>query len=431
MKTHLLNAKALMIIGALALAGCRLNQSATGWTYDGEIESFEIPNYEPVDLTKYEYTKDLKFIEGKSFPCLSKEQTLTDYFTGDTVHIEAGQLGIYKCSSFLMSDHEVTNLEYREFVDWCRELVAADLLAKSYQEKRMQNGNYNEEIPIDWNDPILQKELYLFKDGKRFFNNRKILYDMNNHSIKGEELNFENSIEVYPDAECIEEELDAYRHVYWSDGRFDNYPVVGVNWLQANAYCLWRTDRLNEGVLLSNKVISKKSLYHTADALAKIHQDWLQSDSKKHAPLMFPGFSLPTEGEWIIATKPRNYESKTDRIFAWDGFVLTNEKGEFLANIKQDWFYSSDGYEFTAPVKSFRTEDLEIYDLCGNVSEWVLDSDSKDETLRLIKGGSWAGSLESLMIHKSELMPQTSSSSKVGFRVAMEIIYPSTEYITK
>ena len=69
-----------------------------------------------------------------------------------------------------MSDHEVTNLEYREFVDWCRELVAANLLAKSYQEKRLQNGNYNEEIPIDWNDPILQKELYLFKDGKRFFN---------------------------------------------------------------------------------------------------------------------------------------------------------------------------------------------------------------------------------------------------------------------
>jgi formylglycine-generating enzyme required for sulfatase activity len=431
MKTHLLNVKTLLIIGALALTGCSLNQSATGWTYDGGMESFEIPNYEPVDLSKYEYTKDLKFVEGKSFPFLSKEQTLTDYFTGDTVQTEAGQLSIYKCSSFLMSDHEVTNLEYREFVDWCRELVAADLLAKSYPEKRLQNGNYNEDIPIDWNDPILQKELYLFKDGKQFFNNRKILFDMNNHSIKGEEVNFQNSIEVYPDTDCIEDDLHAYSTGYWSDGRFDNYPVVGVNWLQANAFCLWRTDRLNEEVLLNNRVISKKSLYHTSATLSKIHQDWLQADPKKHMPLLFPSFSLPCESEWIIATKTKNYKEEIDQVFAWDGFVLTNENGEFLANFKQDWFFSSDTYEFTAPVKSFITKDLEIYDLCGNVSEWVLDSDSKDQTLRVIKGGSWASSIESLMSHKSELMPQTSSSSRVGFRVAMEIIYPSTVYITK
>jgi formylglycine-generating enzyme required for sulfatase activity len=429
MKLFLSSISAILVV--LVLTGCGIKPTATGWDYNSDGGKFEIPEYKPVDLTKYEYTKDLKFVEGKSFPCLSTEQTLTDYKTGEVSHIEAGRWGVCVNSSFFMSDHEVTNKEYRQFMIWSKKKAAADLLAKTYPEKRLPNGNYNEDIPIDWNDPIIQSELFIKRNNESFFNNSLLSYTIGETTRKYGSEQIDSTIKIYPDTTCIEEGLYLYRRSYWYNEKYDNYPVVGVSWLQANAYCLWRSDRLNEEVLLNNKVISKKSFYHTADALSKIHQEWLQSDPKKHAPVMFPSFSIPTEGEWIIATKPSNYESKTDRIFAWDGFVLTNEKDEFLANIKQDWFYSSDGYEFTAPVKSFRTKDLEIYDLCGNVSEWVLDSDSKDETLRVIKGGSWAGSIESLMIHKSELMPQTSSSSKIGFRVAMELDGSSLNYITK
>jgi formylglycine-generating enzyme required for sulfatase activity len=145
--------------------------------------------------------------------------------------------------------------------------------------------------------------------------------------------------------------------------------------------------------------------------------------------ILFPSFRLPTEAEWILATKTKNYKIETDQLFAWDGFKITSKKGDYLANFNQYYLRNSDTYEFTAPVKSFPINGVEMYDLCGNVAEWVQDRSASDPTLKVIKGGDWSDSFEQLMTHKVDTLNFNRSSSRVGFRVAMDKV--GSEYIFK
>jgi sulfatase modifying factor 1 len=429
MKLFLSSVSAILVV--LFLTGCGIKPTATGWDYNSDGGKFEIIEYKPVDLTKYSQTRDLMFIEGNQIKFPSREDSLFDYFNGNKVY--RADRGI-RCTvaSFLLSDHEVTNKEYRQFMTWAKKKAAADLLAKTYPKKRLPNGNYNEDIPIDWNDPVIQSELFIKRNNESFFNNSLLSYTIGKTTNKYEAEQIDSTIKIYPDTTCIEEGLYSYRRVYWYYEEFDNYPVVGVNWLQANAYCEWLTIRLNEEVLLKNNVISRESLYHTEKTLFQAIENWEKENSNAGDGLLFPNFRLPTEAEWMIATKTKNYTIETDQFFAWDGFRLKNAKGQYLANFEQDYYSSStDAYEFTAPVKSFPTEGLKVYDLCGNVAEWVSDSFGKDKSFKVVKGGSWADSFESLMSHERQEMHYQSSSSRVGFRVALESYGSSLNYIMK
>jgi formylglycine-generating enzyme required for sulfatase activity len=426
-KLFLSNVAAILVV--LFLTGCGINQTATGWEYNSDGGKFEILEYKPVDLTKYSHTRDLMFIEGNQIKFPSREDSLYDYLNGNKVyHADRGRQ--WYVSSFLLSDHEVTNKEYRQFIIWAKKRAAADLLAKTYPEKRLPNGNYNEDIPINWNDPVIQSELFIKRNNESFFNNSLLSYNIGKITSGYGFEQIDSTLKIYPDTTCIEEGMYPYRRVYWYYEEYDNYPVVGVNWLQANAYCEWLTIRLNEEVLLKNNVISRESLYHTENTLFQAIENREKEDSSYREGLLFPSFRLPTEAEWIIATKTKNYTIETDQFFAWDGFRLKNAKGQYLANFEQDYYSSStDAYEFTAPVKSFPTEGIKVYDLCGNVAEWVSDSYVKDNSLKTVKGGSWADSFESLMSHKFETMHSNQASSRVGFRLAMERV--ASEYITK
>jgi sulfatase modifying factor 1 len=429
MKLFLSSISAILVV--LFLTGCGINQTATGWEYNSDGGKFEFPDFKPVDLTKYSYTRDLKFIEGNQIKFPSREDSLYDYLNGNKLY--RADRGV-RCNvaSFLLSDHEVTNKEYRQFMIWAKKRAAADLLAKTYPEKRLPNGNYNEDIPIDWNDPVIQSELFIKRNNESFFNNSLLSYTTGKITRKYGAEQRDSTIKIYPDTTCIEEGLYSYRRVYWYYEEYDNYPVVGINWHQANAYCEWLTLRLNEEVLLKNNVISRESLYHTENTLIQAYENWGKENSNNREPLLFTSFRLPFEAEWMIATKTKNYTIETDQFFAWDGFRLKNEKGLYLANFEQGYYSAStDAYKFTAPVKSFPTEDVEVYDLCGNVAEWVLDSYGKDKSFKVVKGGSWADSFESLMSHKFETMHSNQSSSRVGFRVAMEIVGSPSWYITK
>ena len=415
----------------LFLTGCGIKPTATGWEYNSDGGKFEFPDFKPIDLTKYDITRNLKLIPGNSYKSVFPKDTLVDYLTGNKVYRKTS-LRHNVIASFLLSDHEVTNKEYREFLNWVKAKTAADLLAETYPEKRLENGNYNEAIAINWNDPIIQSKLFINKNGESSYNNKILSYNTRKKSSNESAEYIDSSIEIYPDTACIEEDLYSYRRIYWYHEQYNNHPVVGINWHQANAYCEWLTLRLYEEMLLQNNIISSESLYNTLDALIEAHENWLKADSINREFLLLPSFRLPSEGEWIIATKTKNYTSGTDQFFAWDGFQLKSKKGQYLANFSQDYYFSSkDDYEFTAPVKSFPNAGLEVYDLCGNVAEWVLDGYGKDKSFKVVKGGSWADSFESLMSHKLETMHSNQSSSRVGFRVAMEVVGSPSWYITK
>jgi sulfatase modifying factor 1 len=208
---------------------------------------------------------------------------------------------------------------------------------------------------------------------------------------------------------------------------FDGYPVVGVTWDQAQAYCSWLSGYVNAERIRQGKP-------------------------------MQPAYRLPTEAEWEYAAKPKLAATEnisTNHQYPWAGWSVTNARGEFRLNIKTDHGnYSGDGYEYTAPAKSFEANDHGLYNMAGNVSEWCTDVfrfstpekfksedpagglrqfrnpgnqvqlldaaatlDGKEQ--RVVKGGSWADYKYAALAGSRTGLGQNQSGSRVGFRVAM------------
>ena len=209
-----------------------------------------------------------------------------------------------------------------------------------------------------------------------------------------------------------------FRHPAYAD-----YPVVGVSWLQANEYCKWRTNAVNLKTLIDKGHIKNifeadttRNFFDTdvffADAdqmfagdttiykrgvkqrrakgLAKPGKDAFQGRKITKADgILQTKFRLPTEAEWEFAAKANieNREYNTIRgrkKYAWNGKYSRSKskryKGDQLANFKQGkgnysglsgW--SSDGSDIPIKIKSYPPNAFGIYDMSGNVAEWVSD----------------------------------------------------------
>ena len=202
---------------------------------------------------------------------------------------------------------------------------------------------------------------------------------------------------------------------------YSEYPVVGVNWIQAIEFSKWRTDRVNENILEKNgylkkdakiEDISAESTFSTETYLAAPTQTFggnedvllkremnggrkQVADTAKNvyaqinSGIVLPEFRLPTEAEWeyaaIALVGNREYNIyKGQKKYPWDGQYTRNGKrqvrGDQLANFKQgkgDYGgiagWSDDGADITNKVKSYPPNDFGLYDMAGNVAEWVAD----------------------------------------------------------
>lgn len=209
------------------------------------------------------------------------------------------------------------------------------------------------------------------------------------------------------------------RHPAYSD-----YPVVGVSWLQAVRYCKWRTNAVNLRKLIDKGVIrnilkdSTRNFFDTDTYLSAPYKlfDGDSTVFKRGLPtrrlaneprtrpvrgqftgrqvtqsdgILVQKFRLPTEVEWEYAAKAvsENREYNTIRgrkKYAWNGRYTrdrsTRYKGDHLANFKQGYGnysglagWSSDGSDITIKVKSYPPNAYGLYDMSGNVNEWVAD----------------------------------------------------------
>jgi sulfatase modifying factor 1 len=250
-------------------------------------------------------------------------------------------------SSFYMDETEVKNVDYREYLYWISRVFI------DYPEV------YKKALP----DTLVWR--------------RKLAYN-------------EPMVEYY------------FRHPAYGE-----YPVVGVNWLQANDYCAWRTDRVNEMMLIEKGILlpdpnqqgdqnfnTEAYLAHQYEGAVGVEMEDLDPNKdfrkvRMEDGILLPKYRLPTEAEWeyaslaLIGTSidERVYQR---RIYPWNGDGLRNpntaERGKIMSNNvrgRGDMMgvagALNDNADITAPVHSYWPNDFGLYCMAGNVNEWVLD----------------------------------------------------------
>lgn len=179
---------------------------------------------------------------------------------------------------------------------------------------------------------------------------------------------------------------------------YNNYPVVGVNWVQANEYCKWRTDRVNEYLLVQSGILAidssqvDENVFTTEGYLTGKYKGKSGSSNKKanwESGLLLPNYRLPTEAEWEYAAlglvgATQDEMLTTKRIYPWEGQSLRysdkNRRGQMRANFTRgrgDLMGMAgalnDGADITTDVFAFDPNDNGIYNMAGNVNEWVAD----------------------------------------------------------
>ena len=147
-------------------------------------------------------------------------------------------------------------------------------------------------------------------------------------------------VNIYPDTTCWVNDFpnsdnEIYLRNYFSNPTYNDYPVVGVTWEQANAFCAWRTDFLLKGLSGQAKYIQR--------------------------------YRLPSEAEWEYAAR-----GKDGTEFPWENPDVKNGDGCFYANFKPDrGNYTKDGNLITSKTGIYSPNSNGLYDMAGNVAEWT------------------------------------------------------------
>ena len=248
---------------------------------------------------------------------------------------------------------------------------------------------------------------------------------------------------------------DPYVEHYLRYPGFRYHPVVGVTWVQANDYCKWRTAVVNQKLAEENGL---ENVPETSGGRIPLETG-----------VVLPDYRLPTEAEWeyaaqaLIGTQWLDENQTHKRLYPWDGHALRNpygkEMGYFLANFKRGrGDYAgiagklNDGAMITAYIYEFPPNDFGLYNMAGNVNEWVQDvyrplsfQDFEDlnpvrrndymdaseqydtqnynsmisDRVRVFKGGSWKDVAYWLSPGTRRYLEEDSATATIGFRCAM------------
>ena len=330
---------------------------------------------------------------------------------------------------FYMDETEITNNEYRQFVYWVRDSIAHTLMEHFDEDDESDNPRLDWEYEIDWEDEetieqleeMYHPESQTFWGKKREMNMERLIYHyfwtdwkeaakISSRERDRAEFFIEENIPIYPDTFVwIRDYTYSYnepmtRH-YFAHVAFDDYPVVGLTWPQANAFCHWRT------------------------------QFWMAYRKSRGEPL-YDDFRLPTEHEWEYAARG----GKKLASYPWGDPYVRNSKGCILANFKPGrGNYPEDGGLYTVRADAYWPNDYGLFNMAGNVAEWTssayyensysfihdlnpdirYDADESDAVTlkrKVIRGGSWKDIAYYIQTGTRHYEYQDSAKSYVGFR---------------
>lgn len=337
-------------------------------------------------------------------------------------------------SGFWMDATEITNNEYRQFVYWTRDSLAAVELGYI---KTGTDGDTSIDPKkagvIKWGDKSTMEKLsnLMLAPDNRIYGRVEVDPDKIVYSVQGfdyEEATKRTNIgrprkdfiykyaqKVYPDTLCWIRDFsysynEPWAKRYFSHPAYGNYPVVGVSWKQAVAFCNWRTRHLN---------------------------DYLE----KHRLARESDFRLPTEAEWEYAARGGRSQS----MYPWGNYYTRNRKGCLLANFKPGrGNYAEDGGLLTVRADAYWPNDFNLYNMAGNVAEWTesyfyegsynfqhdmnptirynaKDTDPPLMKRKVVRGGSWKDVAYYLQTSTRSYEYQDSAKSYIGFRCAIDL----------
>ncbi len=342
MKRNLCNSiRAILFITAIVIVSTscdRERSRTTGWVYNDPMWG----GFEKLPFIEHDIGPGLIFIEGGTFTMGRTEQDVM--FDWNNIPRQV------TVTSFYIDETEVTNLDYVEYLYWVQRVFG-----EAYPQV------YLDALPdtMSWRDPLAYNEPYV-----------------NNY----------------------------LRHPAFRD-----HPVVGVSWVQASTYSAWRTDRVNEMLLIREGILYPnvgeqyaEDNFNTQAYLAGQYEGDVRQDLRDLDPrgdgfrrvrledgILLPAYRLPTEAEWEFAALGLIGNTMHERIierrlYPWNGHQVRSREAETMGVFKANFKRSHGDYmgvagdlndagDITVPVFAYWPNDYGLYNMGGNVSEWVKD----------------------------------------------------------